>query len=126
VRYAAGLVVPEQTRSDLEGVVAEIQVRTQPNEPIFVYPTSPLLYVLAERPNPTRFDHLNPGAADERQIEQIIRDLEGSRVRLIVVSDYWQTVWGAPGANAPLEDWLARHFVEVARYSAYRVLVADL
>jgi hypothetical protein len=126
VDYATGLIVPEQTRSDVQGVVAEIQARTQPGEPIFVYPTSPLLYVLADRPNPTRFDHLNPGAADERQIQQIINDLETTRVRLVVVSDFWKTVWGAPGPNAPLEDWLARHYTEVARYSAYRVLVADL
>jgi len=126
VRYAAGLEVPEPTRRDVEGVVAEIQARTRPNEPIFVYPTSPLLYALTERPNPTRFDHLNPGAADARQIDQVIGDLEAAGVRLVVVSDFWQAAWGDPGPNALLEAWLANHFTEVARYGAYRVLTSGL
>jgi hypothetical protein len=126
VRYAAGIEVPEPTRTDLEGIVAEIQARTRQNEPIFVYPTSPLLYVLTDRPNPTRFDHLNPGAADAPQIEQVIGDLEASSVRLVVVSDFWEAAWGAPGANAVLEAWLASHFTEVARYGAYRVLLSGL
>jgi hypothetical protein len=124
VRYAAGIEVPEPTRDDLQGIVADIQARTTPDEPIFVYPTSPLLYALADRPNPTRFDHLNPGAADARQIDQVIHDLEG--VRLVVVSDFWAAAWGEPGPNAPLAAWLASHFTEVARDGAYRVLVSGL
>lgn len=126
IQYAAGFEVPGPTRADLQGVVAEIQARTQPNEAIFVYPTEPLLYVLAERRNPTRFDHLNPGAADPRQIAQIIADLEAANVRLVVVSDYWLGYWGPPGPNAPIEAWLASRFKEAARFGAYRVLVAAL
>jgi hypothetical protein len=126
VRYAAGIQVPESTRADLQGVVAEIQARTQPNEPIFVYPTSPLLYALAERPNPTRFDHLNPGAANAHQIDQVIGDLAAGSVRLVVISDYWLAAWGDPGPNAVLEAWLASHFTQVARYGAYRVLMSGL
>jgi hypothetical protein len=126
VRFAAGLDVPQATANDLEGIVADIQQRTQPGEPIFVYPTSPLLYVLAERPNPTRFDHLNPGAATPRQIQGVIADLDTAHVRLVVVSDFWQAVWGPPGPNAPLEDWLAGRFAEVSRYGAYRVMAPRL
>jgi hypothetical protein len=126
LRYANGLEVPQATRADVQGVVAEIRARTEPNEPIFVYPTSPLLYALAERPNPTRFDHLNPGAADPRQIDQVIGDLEAARVRLIVVSDFWVSAWGPPGPNAVLEAWLVQHFTEVGRYSAYHVLTSGL
>jgi hypothetical protein len=126
VRYAAGIQVPEPTRADLQAVVAEIQARTQPNEPIVVYPTSPLLYALAERPNPTRFDHLNPGAANAHQIDQVIGDLATAGVRLVVISDYWLAAWGDPGPNAVLEAWLASHFTEVARYGAYRVLTSGL
>jgi len=76
-RYAAGIQVAERTRVDIEGVIAEIKARTQPSEPIFVYPTSPLLYALSERPNPSRFDHLNPGAANAEQLSQVIGDLAG-------------------------------------------------
>ncbi len=126
LRYAAGIQVPEPTRRDLEGAVAEIQSRTAANEPILVYPTSPLLYALSDRPNPTRFDHLNPGAASATQISQIINDIEASHVRCVVISDFWVAAWGAPGANAVLEAWLAAHFTDVARYGGYRVLMSDL
>jgi hypothetical protein len=126
VRFASDLEVPAPTAADLQGVVADIQLRTQPGEPIFVYPTSPLLYALAERPNPTRFDHLNPGAATPSQIAGIIADLEAAHLRVVVISDFWQTAWGPPGPNAPLEAWLDSRFTEVARYGAYRVLVPGL
>jgi hypothetical protein len=93
----------------------------------FVYPTSPLLYVLADRPNPTRFDHLNPGAASSDQIRQVIGNLQESGVRLVVVSDFWRSVWGPPGDNAALEAWLDAHFGDVvAQDGAYRVTAADL
>jgi len=47
VRFASGLEVPSRTAADIQGIVADIRLRTQPGEPIFVYPTSPLLYALA-------------------------------------------------------------------------------
>ena len=63
---------------------------TRPGEPIFVYPTAPLLYVLADRPNPTRFAHLYPGAASPSELASVIGTLEtrpgksGSGVRVAV------------------------------------------
>ncbi|MDQ6675490.1 MAG: hypothetical protein M3069_32970 [Chloroflexota bacterium] len=126
LRFASDVEVPARTAADLQGVIGDIQRRTQPGEPIFVYPTSPLVYALADRPNPTRFDHLNPGAATPNQIQNVIADLETAHVRLIVISDYWRMAWGPPGSNAALEHWLDTRFAEVARYGAYRVLVAGL
>jgi hypothetical protein len=82
--------------------------------------------VLADRPNPTRFDHLNPGAASDSEVQQVIADLQSADVRLVVISDFWQSVWGPPGPNAPLEDWLNAHYGEAARYGPYRILVAGL
>jgi hypothetical protein len=121
-----GIWAPTQTASDVQPTLEDIRQRTRPGEPIFVYPSSPLLYVLADRPNATRFDHLNPGSASPRQIQQVIADLERADVHVVVISDFWQTAWGAPGDNAVLEDWINAHFSEVARHGAYRVLVADL
>src|SRR5439155_26097733 len=118
---------PVQTARELSGVIADIQQRSLPGEPIFVYPTSPLLYVLADRPNPIRFDHLNPGAAAPRQIDDVITSIEQAHIQLVVISDFWHANWGPPGPNAPLETWLNEHFArEVARRGAYRVMVASL
>jgi hypothetical protein len=122
-----GVRAPAETAADLQALVAEIQHRTSPGEPIFVYPTSPLVYVLAERPNPTRFDHLNPGAATRPQLQQAIRDLRAGGVRLVVVSDYWRAAWGRPGPNGDFESWLAATFTDqVAEYGPYRVLMSGL
>jgi hypothetical protein len=122
VRFASDVEVPAATAAELQGAVADILRRTRPGQPIFVYPTSPLLYALAERPNPTPYDHLYPGAATPHQIDGVIADLEAADVQLVVISDYWQAAWGPPGPNAPLVAWLEGRFAEVARYGTYRVL----
>jgi hypothetical protein len=121
-----GVWAPAQTAADLQPTLDDIRQRSQPGEPIFVYPSSPLLYVLADRPNPTRFDHLNPGAASPQQVQQVIADLERANARVVVISDFWEAAWGDPGPNAALESWIAAHYSEVARHGAYRVLVPDL
>jgi hypothetical protein len=122
----ADVSAPVDTAADIQGALDAIQQRTRPDEPIFVYPTSPLVYALAIRPNPTRFDHLNPGAANAEQLQGVIDDLQRAHVRIVVVSDFWQNAWGPPGANAVLEDWINTHYAEVGRHGAYRVLEADL
>ena len=120
VPVADGLLVPARTRDDLEGVVSDVRARTAPNEPIFVYPTSPLLYVLAERHNPTRYDHLYPGAAPPSEVQATIADL--AAVRVVVNGAFWTPFFGSGGDNLPLEHYVAEHYREVARYGAYHVL----
>ncbi|MBV9173974.1 MAG: hypothetical protein JOZ81_28255 [Chloroflexi bacterium] len=117
-----GLELPQATASDLGHAVKHVQDESVSNEPIFVYPTAPLVYVLADRPNPTRFDHLNPGAASPVQIETLIGDLQRTDVSVVVVSDYWRSAWGPPGPNAALDQWLAANFVTVADDGSYRVV----
>lgn len=121
----AGFEAPVATASEINATVADIDQLTAPGEPIFVYPTSPLLYVLADRPNPTRFDHLNPGSANPPQIDQLIGDL--ASVKVVVISQYWQYHWADPGPNLVLEQWLSAHYLyEAGRHGAYRLIVADL
>jgi hypothetical protein len=122
----ADVVAPTRSATELSGVLAEIRGRAAPGVPIFVYPSSPLLYALADRPNPTRFDHLYPGAASPEQLDQVIATLNSSPVAVVVISDFWREVWGPPAANAPLEAWIDSNFVEVSRHGAYRVLAPRL
>jgi hypothetical protein len=122
VPCADGFVVPVGARDEFQPLVAYVRSRTEPGEPILAYPTSPLLYVVTERPNPTRFDHLYPGAATPAEVEEIIAILTETPVRLVAVSDIWESIWGPPGLNAPLEDFLASHYVETARFGHYHVL----
>ena len=120
VRFAEDLRAPPRTGEELRSLVGEIQSRTAPDEPIFVYPTSPLLYVVAERPNPTRYDHFYPGAAPPFEVQRAIDEL--ADVRLVVISDYWTFFFGTGGDNAPLDAYLAENYQEVARFGAYHVL----
>jgi hypothetical protein len=116
----AGVRVPADQAAALADLVAAVRAATAPGEPIFVYPSSPLLYVAAERPNPTRFAHLYPGAATPAEVEQAVAAL--GAVRVVVVSDGWLTEWGPPGPNAPLEAYLGARFAQVGRFGEYRLL----
>jgi hypothetical protein len=106
-------------------VAAAIYVRdmTEPGEPIFAYPTSPLVYVMADRPNATRFAHLYPGAASEAQLNEVLNTLDQLPVRIVVVSAAGLLFWGPPRQNQPLEDYLAAHYRESARFGEFRVLI---
>jgi hypothetical protein len=120
-----GLWSDRETRDDLVQAVLDVRARTAPGEPIFVYPSSPLLYVAAERPNPTRFDHLYPGAATPQEIQALVATLDTSGIQTVVISDFWLEAWGPAGPNQPLVDYLDTSFHEVARHGVYRILETD-
>lgn len=119
----AGVVVNQNEQATMVAATRFVTEATQPGEPIFVYPTLPLLYVMADRPNPTRFGHLYPGAATPEQLDQVIAELQS--VRVVVVHDPSLKYWGPPGENQPLETYLATHYQQAARFGDYRVLMAS-
>jgi hypothetical protein len=123
VPEADGVLVAASVGSEYASVLNTVQACSSPASPIFVYPSAPLVYVLTERPNPTRLAHLYPGAASPTELGAVMHALDESDVSLAVVSDYWRGFWG-PGAgqNQPLEDFLSDHFHEVARAGLVRVL----
>lgn len=117
-----GLAVSDSQVAGLVAVAQHVRATTAPDEPIFVYPSSPLLYVMTERSNPTRYAHLYPGAASADDLRGIIAALGEIPVRVVIVSAAALSFWGPPAANQPLEDYLARSYTEVARFGEYRVL----
>jgi hypothetical protein len=121
-----GLFAPEGDRDQLASLASYLRSTTAPDEPIFVYPTSPLVYVAADRRNPTRYAHLYPGGASPAELERLVVTLEAEAVRTVVVSDGWLFVWSTPGDNAGLEDYLASTFQDTARFGTYRVLTRKL
>jgi hypothetical protein len=118
---AEGLLVP-QPGDQLRAVAEFVRFTTASGEPIFVYPSSPLLYVLTDRPNPTRYSHLYPGAAPPGELGGVMATLDRVPVRTIVVSDDALAFWGPPGDNAALEDYLAARYEDSTRFGSYRVL----
>jgi hypothetical protein len=80
-----GVLVPERDAANVEAAVRAIRARVPPGEPIYVVPArsdlvtpgNPLLYVLADRPNPTRYDIQAPGVVTSAPVQrEIIADLE--------------------------------------------------
>ncbi len=122
VPAASGILIPGGQNATLLAAVRCVDANTAPGEPIFVYPTSPLVYVLADRPNPTRFDHLYPGAATPAEIEDVIATLQQAPVNVVVVNESDLAFWGVPLENAPLETYVASTYHEIAEFGPYRVL----
>jgi hypothetical protein len=118
-----GIVVADEQASGVVATANYVRATTAPGEPIFVYPSSPLLYVMTERSNPTRFAHLYPGAASADALNGIIGALGQIPVRVVIVSEAALSFWGPSAANKPLEDYLAQSYEEVAHFGEYRVLV---
>ena len=118
----AGMTVSTDEANTLVLAAQYVAANSAPGEPIFVYPTSPLLYVLADRPNPTRFAHLYPGAATPAELNDVIASLDRFPIQLVVVFESDLAYWGPPEDNAPLESYLVDHYHPVAQFDEYRVL----
>jgi hypothetical protein len=121
-RSMAGITVPTLEASRLVAAAEYLAANTRPGEAIFVYPTAPILYVLADRPNPTRFAHLYPGAATPAELSGVIDTLQTAPVNLVVVSESQLLFWGKPAQNTALEDYLAANYEPVAQFGDYYIL----
>jgi hypothetical protein len=87
----------------------------------------PLLYVLLDRPNPTRYDVMQPGVVTTAPVQrEIVRELAGTDAVIR---------WLNPTASRPepngagrssgvhvLDRFLAAHFTRKARFGDYELL----
>jgi len=74
----------EPSAQNLREVVAFISLRTNPMETIFVYHTSPLLYLLLDRSNATPYNDLIPGCNTALQINDALEHLQRKHPRVII------------------------------------------
>lgn len=88
---------------------------------------NPLLYVLARRPNPTRYDVMQPGVVTTEEVQrEIVADLRAARPEVMI---RWLDPRTAPEANGSgrssgvslLDDHLRATYRPVARFGAYEV-----
>ena len=134
---ADGVRVARSEREPLERTVRYVRAHTRPGEPIYVAPkrsdlvtaSAPLLYVLADRPNPTRYDIAAPGIVTSEPVQdEIVGDLQRTGVRVVIR-------WTDPASAARepnragrssgvtvLDAYLAASFRRVARYGDYELL----
>jgi hypothetical protein len=122
----ASILTPVSSRDAIGGVAHYLQQQTAPGEPIFVYPTLPMFYYLADRPNPTRFGHVYPAAATLDEQREMIAALEARQVRFVVWDQYWVDEWGRDGKhllNKPLTDYLLTTFRTQRMIGPFYILI---
>ena len=127
---------PEEARA-LEELVPYVRAARAAGRPIFVANPrhdlvrvgNPLVYVLADRPNPTRYDVMQPGVVTTEEVQrEIVRDLRRSRTGLVVrwlspvAAEAEPNGAGRSSGVRILDRELARRYVEVERFGDYAVL----
>ncbi len=135
---ADGVRVPARDARVLEATVRAIGDRVPSGEPIYVAPRrsdlvtagNPLLYVLADRPNPTRYDIQAPGVVTSEPVQrEIVADLRRTRPRVVVRDTSPLTAAREPNAAGRssgvtlLDDYIASAYREAERHGALVVLV---
>ena len=135
VPVADGAKAPPAEARALERVVALVQARVPPGQPIYVAPrrsdlvrfNNPLVNVLTDRDNPTREDFgLQAGAAAQRRIVAVL-----ARVRPRAIVRWTDPLSSRPEPNAGgratgvriLDSWISAHYRLLERLYHYDVLV---
>jgi hypothetical protein len=134
---ADGVRVPKGERADLERAVAALQARVPRGSPTYVATrradrvTSgyPLLYVLADRPNVSRYDIEAPGVVTSLAVQrEIVEDLERARPAAVVRDISPITAAAEPNESGRssgvrlLDQYLGRAYEPAARYGRFVVL----
>lgn len=123
---SAPVLIPRLAAEDTRDVVAYLDAGTPPGAPIFVYPVAPLFNFLADRPNPTPFDHFLPGTLTSSDFDEVIADLQAARPRYVMWDDNGVQMWVTDPANRPLSDYIWSCYHEVAAFHPYLVLERNL
>lgn len=133
---ADGVETTPADARDLRAVLRTIDDLTCPGAPIFVAPPrfdkvtvgDPLLYVLAQRTNPTRYDVIQPGVATTAKVQrEMIADLRRTRPRVLVRWDDPRAIADEPNGSATssgvhlLDDDLRTAYPFGIRYGDYVV-----
>ena len=118
----ARVQVPEHIATSVRGAVEYVQAGTPPGEPFFAYPVSPLFNFLADRPNPTRFNHFIAGALTPSDLQDVIADLERSRPRFILWDHSGVGFFATDLTNRPLSDYIWGCYAQVANFTPYLIL----
>ena len=93
--------------AEIRRQIEQIEKRVPAGEPIFVAPAAPMYYFLADRPNPSRYPLILPGALDE---EEVVRTLQNGPVRYALISDTAFENFPFQYVAPRVWDYVVRHF----------------
>jgi hypothetical protein len=114
--------VPEHITASIRGAVRYVQAGAPPGAPFFAYPADPLFNFLADRPNPTRFNHLIAGALTPSDLEEVIRDLERAKPRYILWHEGDAVYFKTALTNQRLSDYIWGCYAQAANFTPYLIL----
>ena len=104
----ASLFVSERDRDLLRGAVDFIEKCSEPGEPTLALPDIPIIYFLADRPNPSPYDLAIPGNVDGGKI---VEGAETAGVRCVVLNPRMYPEFAGLEVLFPgLSRYLASHF----------------
>jgi hypothetical protein len=118
----------------LRSLVPFVRARVSPRQPVFVanprfdlvHAGDPLLNVILDRPNPTRYDVMQPGVVTTAKVQrEMVRELAGTKL-VVVWHDPRATLREDNGAGRSsgvhiLDDYLRTNFRPDARFGVYEV-----
>jgi hypothetical protein len=137
VDVADGVKAPTAEAHALTDLTRYVRARVPAGRPVFVANPrfdlvrvgNPLVYVLVGRPNPTRYDVMQPGVVTTAPVQrEIVGDLERSRPQLVIrwlspVADQAEDNGAGHSSGVHLLDrYLARSYVPERRFGDYLVL----
>jgi hypothetical protein len=137
IDVADGVKAPPAEARALSELSRYVRSRVPPGDPVFVANPrfdlvnvgNPLVYVLVGRPNPTRYDVMQPGVVTTAPVQrEIVGDLERSRPRLVIrwlspVADHRADNGAGRSSGVRLLDrYLARAYEPTRRFGDYLVL----
>lgn len=121
---STGAWVPEA--GGLDDLVREIQARASEEESIVVLPWYPIVYFLAERANPTRFDWLFPGYLEDAEATRaFITQIDESEAKLVVYDPTpidGRRDRSLAGFAPEIDDFLRRRFSVAGRVGRFFLL----
>jgi len=137
IDVADGAEAPPAEARALAELSRYVRLRVPAGDPVFVANPrfdlvnvgNPLVYVLVGRPNPTRYDVMQPGVVTTAPVQrEIVGDLERSRPRLVIrwlspVADHREDNGaGRSSGVRVLDRYLAREYEPARRFGDYLVL----
>jgi hypothetical protein len=137
IDVADGVKAPPAEARALAELSRYVRSRVPAGDPVFVANPrfdlvnvgNPLVYVLVGRPNPTRYDVMQPGVVTTAPVQrEIVGDLERSRPRLVIrwlspVADHREDNGaGRSSGVRVLDRYLAREYEPARRFGDYLVL----
>ncbi|MBD0281654.1 MAG: hypothetical protein ICV69_05605 [Thermoleophilaceae bacterium] len=134
---ADGVRAPAREARALSALVRYVRARVPEGRPVFVANPrhdlvragNPLVYVVLDRDNPTRYDVMQPGVVTTAPVQrEIVRDLERSSPELVIrwlspVASYAEPNGAGRSSGVRILDrYLARRYAAERRFGDYQVL----